>query len=46
MGLAGMGVPDHSHMPRADVLLFEHLVETQRAVSFAAGARDAKFSLQ
>lgn len=32
MGLAGMGVPDHSHMPRADVLLLEHLVEIQRAV--------------
>lgn len=29
MGLAGIGVPDHSHMPRADVLVFEHLVETQ-----------------
>lgn len=29
MGLAEMGVPDHSHMPRADVLMFEHLVETQ-----------------
>lgn len=46
MGLAGMGIPDYSHVPRAHVLLFEHLVETQRAVSFAVGTRDAKFSLQ
>lgn len=29
MGLAGMSVPNHSHMPRADLLVFEHLVETQ-----------------
>lgn len=31
MGLAGTSVPDHSHIPRARVLLFQHLVETRRA---------------
>lgn len=31
MGLAGMGVPDHSYIPRAHVLLFHHLIKAHRA---------------